>query len=548
MKRRIFLAGLGLSAIVTRGYTAHAEAPAHFTHGVASGDPLSDRVILWTRVIPQEAGNALTVYWHVATDQAFAHVVASGQTSASEASDYTIKVDATGLQPNRRYFYRFNALGISSAIGTTRTLPDGMATNFTIGVASCSNFPQGFFNAYRDMAEADLDLVLHLGDYIYEYPEAEYANDFAREVLRRNVVPRREVIALEDYRMRYGLYRTDPDLQALHQRHPFICVWDDHELANNAWREGAENHNEGEGDFAQRIAAARQAYHEWMPIRTPNEGDQGPIYRRFEIGILADLIMLDTRLVARDRGLEYAQDMLFAPTLVGEAPIADVAAFKDLRLNDPTRSLLGQIQEEWLDDSLRKSVDRGAVWQVIGQQVLMGSVGIPSISADDLAGTQVPDEQRQYIAFMQTLGAQGMPLNLDAWDGYPLCRDRIKAMFSRNNSNPVVLAGDTHNAWAFNLLDDHAQPLGVEIGTPSISSPGMESYLPLPATELATALRAVSPELSAVDTSQRGWSEISLTPQSMSNRWHFVSTVLDRRYEVSSSKPMVCLKGSRRFS
>ena len=547
MKRRIFLTGLGLSAIATRGYTANAEASAHFTHGVASGDPLSDRVILWTRVIPQEAGNALTVYWHVATDQAFAHVVASGQTSASEASDYTIKVDATGLQPNRRYFYRFNARGINSATGTTRTLPDGVATNFTIGVASCSNFPQGFFNAYRDMAETDLDLVLHLGDYIYEYPEAEYANDYAREVLKRSVVPQHEVIALEDYRMRYGLYRTDPDLQALHQRHPFICVWDDHELANDTWREGAENHNEGEGDFQQRIAAARQAYHEWMPIRTPNEGDQGPIYRRFEIGTLADLIMLDTRLVGRDRGLEYAQDMLFAPALAGEAPIADVAAFKDQRLNDPTRSLLGQIQEEWLDEALRKSVDRGAVWQVIGQQVLMGSVGIPSISADDLAGTQVPEELRQYIAFMQTLGVQGMPLNLDAWDGYPLCRDRVKAMFSRKNSNPVVLAGDTHNAWAFNLLDDHAQPLGVEIGTPGISSPGMESYLPLPAADLAAALKAVSPELSAVDTSQRGWSEVSLTPQSMSNRWHFVSTVLDRRYEVSSSKPMVCRKGSRRF-
>ncbi len=548
MKRRTFLTGLGLSAIATRGFTASAEAPAHFTHGVASGDPLSDRVILWTRVIPQEAGNALTVNWRVATDQTFAHVVASGQTSASEASDYTIKVDATGLQPNRRYFYRFNALGINSATGTTKTLPDGAATNFTIGVASCSNFPQGFFNAYRHMAETDLDVVLHLGDYIYEYPEAEYANDYAREVLRRSVAPKHEVIALEDYRMRYGLYRTDPDLQALHQRHPFICVWDDHELANNTWREGAENHNEGEGDFQRRIAAARQAYHEWMPIRTPDEGDQGPIYRRFEIGTLADLIMLDTRLVGRDRGLNYAQDMLFAPALAGEAPIADVAAFKDQRLNDPTRSLLGQIQEEWLDDALRKSVDRGAVWQVVGQQVLMGSVGIPSISADDLAGTEVPEELRQYIAFMQTLGVQGMPLNLDAWDGYPLCRDRIKAMFSRQNSNPVVLAGDTHNAWAFNLLDDHAQPLGVEIGTPGISSPGMESYLPLPAADLAAALRAVSPELSAVDTSQRGWSEVSLTPQSMSNRWHFVSTVLDRRYEVSSSKPMVCRRGSRRFS
>ena len=295
MKRRMFLQGLGLSAIATRGYTANADAAARFTHGVASGDPLSDRVILWTRVIPQKANDALTVFWQVAIDQGFTQVVASGQTTASAGLDYTVKVDATGLQPDQCYFYRFNARGVSSATGTTKTLPNGLATTFTMGVASCSNFPQGFFNAYRHMAESDLDLVLHLGDYIYEYPEAGYANDYAREVLKRSVVPKHEVVALEDYRMRYGLYRTDPDLQALHQRHPFICVWDDHELANNTWREGAENHNEGEGDFHQRIAAARQAYHEWMPIRTAIEGVQGPIYRRFEIGNLADLIMLDTR-------------------------------------------------------------------------------------------------------------------------------------------------------------------------------------------------------------------------------------------------------------
>ena len=212
MKRRIFLQALGLSAIATRGYTANADAAARFTHGVASGDPLSDRVILWTRVIPQKANDTLTVFWQVATDQGFARVVASGQTTASAGSDYTVKVDATGLQPNQRYFYRFNARSVSSATGTTKTLPDGLATKFTMGVASCSNFPQGFFNAYRHMAESDLDLVLHLGDYIYEYPEAGYANDYAREVLKRNVVPQHEVIALEDYRMRYGLYRTDPDL------------------------------------------------------------------------------------------------------------------------------------------------------------------------------------------------------------------------------------------------------------------------------------------------------------------------------------------------
>ena len=551
LRRRCLLqaTGASLGALSLRGFAIDKPGAVHFTHGIASGDPLADRVILWTRVLPSSGNTeAVPCTWQVATDDSFETVIAGGEATARAERDYTVKVDAAGLAPGQSYCYRFIAHGVTSPIGCTRTLPVGAVSEFKMAVASCSNYPQGFFHAYRDIAESEVDVVLHLGDYLYEYHLSRYSNPIAEKQFGRVVEPEHEVLVLEDYRMRHGLYRTDPDLLAAHAAHPWVTVWDDHELANNTWQTGAENHNEGEGDFFQRIQAARQAYHEWMPIRTINEGVQGPIYRRFKIGTLADLIMLDTRLVGRDRGLEYATDMLYAPALEGEAPVADVAAFKDQRLNDPTRTLLGKDQEEWLDDALRQSVDRGAVWQVLGQQVLMGSVGIPTIPTDDLAGGEMSQERRQYISFMQALGAQGMPLNLDAWDGYPLCRDRVKAMLSRDKTNPVVLAGDTHNAWAFNLRDHDEQPLGVEIGTPGISSPGMESYLPVPAADLAAALKAASPELSAVDTSQRGWSEISLTPQSMSNQWHFVSTILDRRYEVSSSDPMVCRKGARRFS
>ena len=370
------------------------------------------------------------------------------------------------------------------------------------------------------MADTDLDVVLHLGDYIYEYPEAGYANDYARNVLKRNVVPKHEVLALEDYRMRYGLYRTDPDLQAVHQRHPFICVWDDHELANNTWQDGAENHNDGEGDFYQRMRAARQAYDEWMPIRTHASGDQGPIYRRFAVGNLADLIMLDTRLEGRDRGFEYAKDMVYLPQTNADEPRKpDVAAFR-AKLQDPTRTLLGAKQEAWLSDSVARSTSRGATWQVLGQQILMGNVGIPKLSQSALADSGMSEQRKKYTAFMQALGAQGLPLNLDAWDGYPACRDRIAKMLAEAKANTVALAGDTHNAWAFDLNDSEQRSIGVEVGTPGISSPGMENYLPVPGEELAQALKDASPGLVDVDTSRRGWSEITLTPQATVSYTH----------------------------
>ena len=541
--------GLGLGLVVTRGYATKYSASVYFTHSVASGDPEADRVILWTRVIPNDGTQSVAVSWQVAEDAGFRRVVALGESTAESERDFTVKVDATGLEPNTRYFYRFLCMGVTSDTGRTKTMPSGDVTSFKIGVASCSNFPQGYFNAYRHMADTNLDLVLHLGDYIYEYPEASYANDYARNVLNRNVAPTHETVALEDYRMRYGLYRTDEDLQAVHQRHPFICVWDDHELANNTWKDGAENHNEGEGDFHARIRAARQAYHEWMPIRTPAEGDQGPIYRGFQIGTLADLIMLDTRLVGRDRGLEYSKDMLFLlRTSPDQAPRPDVEGFKAQRLRDPKRNLLGEKQEQWLDETLTQSAKRGCVWQILGQQVLMGRVGIPNLGTSAAESDELTEAQKQYVQFMQVLGKLGMPLNLDAWDGYPISRERVAAMMVKAGGNPVVLAGDTHNAWAFNLADDDGRPIAVEVGTPGISSPGMESYLQVSGAELTTALKAASSELVDVDTSQRGWSEIELTPSAMSSQWHFVSTIMDRRFTTTSSTPLVCKAGERQFS
>ncbi|MDA0651475.1 MAG: alkaline phosphatase D family protein, partial [Proteobacteria bacterium] len=421
-------------------------------------------------------------------------------------------------------------------VGCTRTLPVGAVSEFKMAVASCSNYPQGFFHVYRDIAEADLDVVLHLGDYLYEYPVGEYVNPIAEERLGRKVEPEHEILVLEDYRMRHGLYRTDPDLLAAHAAHPWITVWDDHEMMNDTWRAGAENHDEGEGDFFKRIHAARQAYHEWMPIRTGADGDQAVIYRAFEVGGLADLIMLDTRLVGRDQQLNYGRDI---------EPAGGLDAFIKDRLNAPERQILGKVQEAWLQQALQSSKARGATWQVLGQQVLMGKLNIPVIPPEELAKLELSEYVRPRVEQTQQLAPYGLPSNLDAWDGYPAARERLFALLSAHATNPISLAGDTHNGWAFNLTNQMGEAVGVEWGTPGVSSPGLENYVPLPPDQMQALLKGASPELVACDTSQRGWTHITLTPEAATAQWRFVSSVVDPTYQVSAGEPLVTRRNAR---
>ena len=541
LRRRALLqaTGASLGALSLRGFAVDAPAKAYFTHGIASGDPLADRVMLWTRILPGSgSADAVPCTWQVATDATFHTIVASGAASAAPERDYTVKVDAAGLAPGQRYCYRFIAHGVNSPVGCTRTLPVGSVSAFSMAVASCSNYPQGFFHAYRDIAEAQLDVVLHLGDYIYEYPVGVYANPIAEQQLGRKVVPETELFLLEDYRMRYGLYRTDPDLQAAHAAHPWIVVWDDHELANNTWRAGAENHNEGEGDFGARIRAARQAYHEWLPIRTGAEGDQGVIYRAFQIGDLADLIMLDTRLIGRDEQLDYAK---------GIEAAGSVEAFINNDLYNPERQMLGAEQEAWLHNALQQSTARGATWQVLGQQVLLGRLPIPAIPPEELDTLALSDYARPRVEQLMKLAPTGLPLNLDAWDGYPAARERLYDLLTAHASNPISLAGDTHNGWAFNLTNAQGEAVGVEWGTPGISSPGLETYLPLPVEDMRARLLTASRELVDVDTSQRGWTEVTLTPDAATARWRWVSSVTEPTYQTSAGKPLVTQRNTRKL-
>ena len=542
LRRRSFIqaTGASLGAMSLRGFAIDKPAAAHFTHGIASGDPLADRVILWTRVLPGSGSTeAVPCSWQMATDDTFETIVASGEATARVERDYTVKVDATGLTPGTPYCYRFMARGVTSPVGCTRTLPVGVVREFKMAVASCSNYPQGFFHAYRDIAKADLDVVLHLGDYIYEYPVGEYVNPIAEQQLGRIVEPEHEILVLEDYRMRYGLYRTDADLQAAHAAHPWITVWDDHEMMNDTWRAGGENHSESEGDFAARIEAARQAYHEWMPIRTGAEGDQGTIYRAFQIGELADLIMLDTRLVGRDEQLDYTQ---------GIEQAGSVEAFLKNDLYNAERKILGEDQEVWLQSELQLSKARSATWQVLGQQVLMGKLNIPVIPSEELAKLELSEYARPRVEQTQQLAPYGLPSNLDAWDGYPAARERLFAMLSAHATNPISLAGDTHNGWAFNLTNAQGEAVGVEWGTPGVSSPGLEHYVPLPPEQMQALLKDASPELVACDTSQRGWTEVTLTPEAATAQWQFVSSVIEPNYEVSVGKPLVIERDTRRLA
>ncbi len=467
--------------------TEATQEPSPFTHGVASGDPLADRVILWTRARAMDPELVFSVRWEVAEDEAMEHIVSEGTAESSPDRDYTVKVDATGLQPGREYYYVFEALGHRSPVGRTKTLPTGAVERARIAFTSCANYPQGYFNVYAALARRDdLDLILHLGDYIYEYGNGEYGDGTD---LDRVPEPVGETLTLQDYRLRYATYRSDPDLQEVHRRHAFVAVWDDHESANNSWVYGAQNHDPStEGEWSSRKAAAMSAYFEWLPIREQPDAPER-IYRHFPIGDLADLIMLDTRLEGRDEQLSAEQ--------------ADALAA-------PERTLLGKAQERWLEDRLLESAQRGAAWRLLGQQVMMG---------------QLRDEH-------------GRPRNTDMWDGYAPARARLfNHLATHRISDVAVLTGDIHSSWAVELAPDpfsrdavFRRPLAVELVTPAVSSPP-----PVPAEEaeaLEQAALKTHPHLRWVELRHRGYVLLDLDRHRLRASWHFVDTVLERTSEA----------------
>jgi alkaline phosphatase D len=487
-------AAAGLVGVSLR--EAGAQTAGVFRHGVASGDPLTNRVVLWTRVTPTPGEDPVVVEWILADDPAMRRVLQRGVTSTSAFFDYTVKVDVMRLDPGVTYYYQFRAQGAASPIGRTRTLPAGAVERLRFAFASCSNYPYGFFNSYRRIASRlDLDFVAHLGDYIYEYADGQYG-DGAR--IGRAVVPAKEITTMADYRQRYAQYRTDPDLQEAHRQHPWIIVWDDHESANNAWIGGAENHTEGaEGEWAARRAMAVQAWFEWMPVRE-NPYLEGEIYRNFRFGDLMDLVMLDTRLEGRDEQMN---------SLAG--------------LADPNRRLISNSQEAWFHQELTASRARGTHWRFVGQQVMMG----------------------------QLVSPDGAPFNYDQWDGYPVTRNRLlNHLATERIGNVVVLTGDIHSSWAneisANPFVPTATPLAVEFVTPAVTSPGIDDRAQ--ATALQLQVGATHPHVKYVELFRRGYTLVDLTRERAQAEFYHLRTITERNQEEELGIAVAVAAGENR--
>lgn len=450
---------------------------APFYHGVASGDPMADRVMIWTRITTQDPG-AIAVNWEFASDTGMNNVLFSGTATTYDTLDHTLKVDVTGLQAATWYYYRFEYQGRYSVTGRTFTAPTGAGLDsLRFGVVSCSNYEAGYFNAYGALAKRnDLHAILHLGDYIYE-GGGDGSGD-------RDHDPDHEILDLNDYRIRHSQHKLDEDLRCLHQMYPFITVWDDHESANDSYKDGAANHDPGnEGPWSDRKAAAIRAYKEWMPIRVPDAGNETRIWRKLSYGNLLDLMMLDTRLYARDE------------QVTGSA------------INDTTRQLIGSEQLSWLSQSLQSST---AKWKVVGQQVMVAPLEVPFIG----------------------------PVNMDQWDGYNAERQRLyDSILTKQINNVVFLTGDIHSAWANDLPGDTynsntgAGSVAVEFVTTSVTSTNSVVSVPI------SIINGANPHIKYVNLADHGYFILDINPERVQADYWYVTNISNpnqygQRYEA----------------
>jgi alkaline phosphatase D len=476
--------------------TLHFDAALQpFYHGVASGDPLPDRVIIWTRVTPEDSMGSISVAWEMAEDIHFSSIYKSDSVRTTAERDYTVKVDVDALKPDQVYFYRFKALGKTSITGRTKTAPIQIKDSLKFAVVSCANWEWGYFNAYDRIADRPiLDAVLHLGDYIYEYGIGSYGDT----TIGRINIPPHEVITLQDYRTRYSLYRLDKGLRRVHQQHPFIAIWDDHEIANNSYTSGAQNHQSDEGDYNQRKAAAKQAYYEWIPIRENNF-----LYRSYSFGPLADVIMLDERLAGR---------------------MAPPDSLTDPNYNSSERTMLGKEQLTWFKNSLAHS---SASWKIIGNQVIFSDVYLSAVFPK-------------------------MPRNLDSWDGYPAEKRLIKDLITNNQiRNILFVTGDTHGSWAIEAATDVKKiytPFAIELGTPSISSANGDERKSADTVKMAeAALMKKNPHIKYINDRDHGYLLLTLFPSKAKAEWFYVKTLRHPDGEEYLAKRFEIEKGSANF-
>jgi alkaline phosphatase D len=537
-------------------------SPAEFKYGVASGDPLTDRVILWTHAQVAGSPENVGLNWQVANDSSFLNLVRSGRVTATAESSFTAKVDVTGLTAGSSYYYRFiDDAGVISTVGTTRTLPATDVASVKFAVFSCALYSEGFFNTYDAAAKSDAQYAIHLGDYIYEYGSdpKKFGNTDA-VALGRVTSPANDIVSLSDYRARFALYRLDPALQALHAKMPWITVWDDHEFANNAYVSGAENHNPAtQGDWATRKAMAAKAYHEWMPIRTPDVGNLFKIYRSFDFGKLFSLHMLDTRIEGRDRQYDNFGD---ADGGVGRYVTALTSGA------DATHRMISSTQQNWLSSSMAAS---GATWQFLGNQDIMARMWFPASVLQAYAGAAsnpagVTTAISNYLTAKATRAAAGaaaltpaqsallaaakIPYNLDSWDGYPSNREAILQTAKAQGKKLVALSGDSHNAWFAHLSTLSGEKVGVEFAASSVTAPGFESVglgamassldgsalVPQLGSAAIGAGLGLVDDLNYADTVRRGYLLMTVTAAAVKAEFVFMSTVKSSTYTASVGK------------
>jgi alkaline phosphatase D len=538
-RRRLVIGGaLGLGSLVLpigRSLCAEILGAEGFTHNVASGEPAADSMLLWTRYVPGVDADEVRLDVEVALDRDFAYVVSGGSVRTGAYRDWTAKLTVDGLRPGTTYWYRFiGPDGGKSPVGRTRTLPVGDVKRFGLGVFSCSNLPMGWFNAYAHAAaREDLDLWLHVGDYIYEYGIASYKEK--DRIAGREVMPAHdhEMINLVDYRLRFACYRADPDLQKLHQMAPMVALWDDHEITNDSWEGGAQNHQPSEGDWNTRRAAAMQAYREWLPV-----SDEP--WKAYRIGSLATLYRTESRVLARTR----PPSAELAKAHQAANPDAALSSFRDGVWRDPTATMLGSEQESWLSQQLKLNA-AGSTWQMVGMATIIGRTLMPEQAPGWIrpeAGEGVVNKFKRDVRASRL----GLPMWMDRWDGYPAARSRLLGAAQQADVDLVMLSGDSHNAWAYSLKED-GRPAGIEFAGQGVTSHGIEGQLKADPKEVADAFVATNPEIAWADTSQRGYMMIVVTPQRIAGEWVFMQTIKSRSTALAGVHRMSVERGRREF-
>lgn len=531
IRRRHLIAGLAAAPFVARsGYLFASSEINIFRHGVASGDPQHDSVVLWTRVTTQQS--ALKVSWEIARDDAFRSIVENGEVLANQHRDFTIKVIPTQLQPGTKYYYRFHALGETSITGQTRTLPVGELKQLGIALASCSNYPFGYFNAYDAIAkDKGVDYVLHTGDYIYEYGADGWGGDVGSK-LGRIHSPKHEIISLQDYRERHAQYKSDPGSIAMHAQHPLICLWDDHESSNNPWVGGAQNHQVNEGQWRDRRFASIRAYYEWMPVRDPGTHNRrADFWRHYSFGDLASLVTIESRHTARALQIDYADHL---PTIKTHE---DAKRFYNQVLSAPGRKMISTGMERFLSGALKRSIESKQPWRLLGNAIPMAKMPVPNVGE---AGITLPDGSPVpgVTADLLWKGQHNLPFYLDTWDGYHWARERFYDLcHSLGASDLLVLTGDSHSFWANTLHKDNGMRMGVEIGTAGISSPGdfVESgFGDEQARKLDRLFAEGIPEVRWTDNMHQGYVRLDIRPDHAQASYESVSTVLSPEYRVST--------------